>query len=206
MSLNYITIYQVELLRRKLWWPADASDSNNNNSYSGTAAGNNILRIPLSWTALADNQTSTPLQFSYSVQFFNAKGELIASSSNLGKDLSFYFGDLRSLTEVQSIGNDTNNVPKIYLPARGLSYDIYGSDDPNSPDSITAGAGHDIVRGFKGDDSLNGGAGDDTLIGGDGKDTLDGGTGTNTATCTAIGLTLGIGCHYSGKICGTGTI
>ena len=163
------------------------NDSINNSSFTGQASGNNIVRIPLSWTALSDGQTSTPLQFSYSVEFFNAKGETIASTSNLGKDLSFYFGDLRSLAEVQSIGNDTNNVPKIYLPARGLSYDIYGSDDPNSPDSITAGAGHDIVRGRSGDDILNGGAGDDTLIGGDGKDTLDGGTGTNTASYDYLG-------------------
>ena len=168
------------------------NDSNNNNSYTGLASGNNILRIPLSWTALTDGQTSTPLQFSYSVEFFNAKGELIGTSSNLGKDLSFYFDDLRTLKDVQSIGNDANNVPKIYLPARGLSYDIYGKDDVSSPDNITAGAGHDIVRGFKGDDALNGGAGDDTLIGGDGKDTLDGGTGTNTASYDYLSSGTGV--------------
>ena len=167
-------------------------DSINNNSYEGQASGNNIVRIPLSWTALTDGQTSTPLQFSYSVEFFNDKGELIASTSNLNKDLSFYFDDLRTLKDVQSIGNDTNNVPKIYLPARGLSYDIYGRDDAGSPDNITAGAGHDIVRGFKGDDSLNGGAGDDTLIGGDGKDTLDGGTGTNTASYDYLSSGTGV--------------
>lgn len=157
-------------------------ETSNNNFYPARATGNSIIRIPLSWTALSDTTTSAPLQFSYSIQFFNDKGELIASTSNLNKDLSFYFDDLRSLKDVQSIGNDANNVPKIYLPARGLSYDIYGRDDTGTPDNITAGAGHDIVRGFKGDDSLNGGAGDDTLEGGDGKDTLDGDTGNNTAS------------------------
>ena len=157
-------------------------ETSNNNFYSARATGNSIIRIPLSWTALTDGQTSTPLQFSYSVEFFNDKGDRIASTSNLNKDLSFYFDDLRTLKDVQSIGNDANNVPKIYLPARGLSYDIYGRDDTGTPDNITAGAGHDIVRGFKGDDSLNGGAGDDTLEGGDGKDTLDGDTGNNTAS------------------------
>jgi serralysin len=61
-----------------------------------------------------------------------------------------------------------------------------GPSDDN--DSITGGAGNDIINGGNGNDqlwgeadsdTLNGGAGNDDLIGGDGLDTLNGGDGTD---------------------------
>ena len=156
----------------------NVSDSSHK-TYEGAASGNSIIRVPLSWTATADTSTVIPLSFTYSIAFYNTDNQLISSSSNLAKDMTFYFDDLRTLADVQAIGNDTNNNAKIYLPARGLSYDIQGTE---SADSINAGVGHDIIRGFGGDDSLNGGAGDDTLLGGAGADTLDGGSGNNTAS------------------------
>ena len=150
-----------------------------NRTYDGMASGNSIVRVPLSWLAVSDTQTLIPFNITCNIQFFNSKGDEILSSSNLSKSMTFYFDDLRTLSDVHAIGNDNNNNPKIYLPARGLSYDINGSD---AVDNINAGAGHDIVRGFGGNDNLNGGAGDDTLLGGAGRDVLDGDTGNNTAS------------------------
>ncbi|MBB3565913.1 serralysin, partial [Rhizobium sp. BK512] len=45
--------------------------------------------------------------------------------------------------------------------------------------TITGGAGNDVLDGGAGNDRLIGGAGNDTLIGGAGDDTLDGGTGAD---------------------------
>jgi hypothetical protein len=45
------------------------------------------------------------------------------------------------------------------------------------PESVSGGAGRDVLRGGRGDDWFSGGAGDDTLSGGAGNDTLVGGTG-----------------------------
>ena len=47
-------------------------------------------------------------------------------------------------------------------------------------DTLSGGAGNDILEGGEGDDELNGGAGDDTLEGGEGADTLEGGAGDDT--------------------------
>ena len=47
-------------------------------------------------------------------------------------------------------------------------------------DTITGGAGADILWGDDGNDSLHGGAGDDSLMGGLGNDTLDGGDGADS--------------------------
>ncbi|MEY4678877.1 MAG: hypothetical protein RLZZ276_526, partial [Pseudomonadota bacterium] len=45
------------------------------------------------------------------------------------------------------------------------------------PESVSGGAGRDVLHGGRGDDWFSGGAGDDTLSGGAGNDTLVGGTG-----------------------------
>jgi hypothetical protein len=52
--------------------------------------------------------------------------------------------------------------------------DLYGG---NGNDSLTGGAGDDLIRGGNGDDSLLGGAGNDTLRGGNGNDIADGQSG-----------------------------
>ena len=49
--------------------------------------------------------------------------------------------------------------------------DLYGG---NGNDSLTGGAGDDLIRGGNGEDSLLGGAGNDTLRGGNGDDIADG--------------------------------
>lgn len=49
----------------------------------------------------------------------------------------------------------------------------------NSRDTITGGAGDDLVRGFGGGDRITGGAGADTLVGDIGNDRLFGGTGND---------------------------
>lgn len=52
--------------------------------------------------------------------------------------------------------------------------DLYGG---NGDDSLTGGAGDDVVRGGNGNDSLLGGAGNDTIRGGNGNDIADGQAG-----------------------------
>ena len=157
-------------------------------TYEGQASGVQSIPVHLSWDVLADSSDTPPSSFTYKVEFFNDGGKSISSSSKLAQNMTFYFADLRTLAEVQAIGNDTNNNPKIYLPARGLSYDIQGTD---GKDTIFAGAGHDILEGFGGDDNLDGGTGDDTLIGGTGNDILDGGTGNNTASYAYLTVSSG---------------
>ena len=57
-------------------------------------------------------------------------------------------------------------------------------------DTITGGAGDDILWGDEGDDTINGGAGMDMIVGGDGADTLNGG---GSATYDDLHLSLGGG-------------
>ena len=47
-------------------------------------------------------------------------------------------------------------------------------------DSVTAGAGNDMLYGDEGNDTLDGGAGVDILYGGEGNDTLNGGAGSDS--------------------------
>ena len=141
--------------------------------------GTGITRLNLAWNVSADGSNVIPSDFRFQVDFRDTSGQLITSTSALDDPITFHFADYRSLQEVNAIGNDSNQNPKLYIPARGLSYDIQGT---TAGDNIQAGDGHDIVRGFAGADTLNGGRGDDTLIGGEGADHLDGGTGTNTAS------------------------
>ena len=49
----------------------------------------------------------------------------------------------------------------------------------NSSETLTGGAGPDVIQGYGGDDDISGGAGDDTLYGDDGNDILDGGPGND---------------------------
>ena len=53
-------------------------------------------------------------------------------------------------------------------------------DGGNGDDTITGGAGNDIIAGGNGDDTIHGGAGSDVIFGGSGNDTVDGGRGTDT--------------------------
>jgi Ca2+-binding RTX toxin-like protein len=67
-------------------------------------------------------------------------------------------------------GNDTINIdPKITRTAF-----IYGED---GKDSITGGAGNDVIIGGNGNDTVNGGDGRDILIGDNDSDNLNGGNG-----------------------------
>jgi Ca2+-binding RTX toxin-like protein len=50
----------------------------------------------------------------------------------------------------------------------------------NGNDTITGGAGNDVLVGGNGDDAILGGAGADTIFGGSGDDRVDGGRGTDT--------------------------
>jgi hemolysin type calcium-binding protein len=60
--------------------------------------------------------------------------------------------------------------------------DLWGEDFRITPgnDTMTGGAGDDIMLGLNGRDSLDAGTGDDYLVGGDNKDMLIGGPGNNT--------------------------
>lgn len=62
-------------------------------------------------------------------------------------------------------------------------------------DTITGGAGNDVLYAFNGNDIIKGGAGDDTIVGGAGADNIDGGTGFDIASfadqSSAINVTLG---------------
>jgi len=142
--------------------------------------GSDIQRVALKWNTVADNATVSPLKFQFTVQFFDANGQLILGTDGAGSPpVTFYFADLRSQTEYNALGPDNNGNTTFYLPARGISYAIQGT---SSPDNIQAGDGHDLVYGGAGNDTLNGGQGDDTLVGGAGADQIDGGTGNNTAS------------------------
>ncbi|MEC9345696.1 MAG: hypothetical protein VYB54_05675 [Pseudomonadota bacterium] len=60
---------------------------------------------------------------------------------------------------------------------------VLGSSDTNLvgiADTLTGGAGDDIIAGLSGDDVVSGGAGGDFLFGGTGDDTLSGGAGDDT--------------------------
>jgi Ca2+-binding RTX toxin-like protein len=139
-------------------------------------------RITMTWDVIADGINVAPSDFSLRVAMRTAEGFLLSASGGQAKlldDISFTFADYRTVAEVQGIGNDANGNAKLYLAARGWSYEILGGAQP---DRINAGDGHDVVRGMAGNDTLLGGRGDDTLIGGAGADSLDGGTGNNTAS------------------------
>jgi Ca2+-binding RTX toxin-like protein len=147
-------------------------------------------RITMSWNVVKDSEAVNPFEFALGVEMRNADGFKLSPSGSQAKlldDITFKFADFRTVAEVQDIGNDVNGNAKLYLAARGWSYDILGTA---ANDTINAGDGHDILRGLAGADDLYGGRGDDTLIGGSGADTLDGGTGNNTASYA--GATVGV--------------
>lgn len=151
-------------------------------------------RITLTWNVIADGVSVTPSEFALAVSMRNAEGFLLSASGSQTKlldDISFTIADFRTVAQVQDIGNDANGNAKLYLAARGWSYDILGSA---LPDAIHAGDGHDLVQGLAGNDTLLGGRGDDTLLGGAGADSLDGGTGNNTASYagSSAGVTVSL--------------
>jgi Ca2+-binding RTX toxin-like protein len=138
-----------------------------------------LTRLNLSWDGVDDGVEILPNDFVLNVEFRGANGELLTSTSGLSAPITLHYADYRTLLELNSVGVDANLNPKLYVPARGLSYDVLGTANA---DEIDAGDGHDIVRGLAGNDTLVGGRGDDTLIGGTGADSIDGGTGVNTAS------------------------
>lgn len=162
-------------------------------------------RITLSWDVAPDDATVTPADIVFGVKMYSGTSELTVGSSNkLLDDITFTYADYRTVAEVAGIGNDAKGNAKLYLAARGWSYDVNGTAADNT---IDAGDGHDIVRGLDGADKLQGGGGDDTLIGGAGADVLDGGTGNNTASyegdtsgvvVSLVANTAGSGGHAQG--------
>ncbi len=58
---------------------------------------------------------------------------------------------------------------------------MVGSDHNLTPETLSGGAGNDILYGLSGDDRLNGDDGNDLLVGDAGNDMIDGGAGTDTA-------------------------
>lgn len=157
-------------------------------------------RITLSWTVADDGTTITPSDIVFGVKMYSGTSELTVGSGNkLLDDITFTYADYRTVAEVAGIGNDAKGNAKLYLAARGWSYDVNGTAADNT---IDAGDGHDIVRGLAGADNLQGGRGDDTLIGGADADVLDGGTGNNTASYE--GDTVGVVVSLVANTAGSG--
>jgi Ca2+-binding RTX toxin-like protein len=77
------------------------------------------------------------------------------------------------------VGYLVENLPGIYIDA----IQVFGPDPAGDPftfgDTLTGGAGNDIVRGDRGNDLIQGSAGDDELDGGAGRDVMIGGLGTD---------------------------
>jgi Ca2+-binding RTX toxin-like protein len=61
-----------------------------------------------------------------------------------------------------------------------VSFYLYGISTASTEDSLSGGAGNDVIYGYGGYERLNGGGGRDLLVGGAGNDTLTGGSGNDT--------------------------
>lgn len=149
-------------------------------------------RVTLSWDAAPDGVPIQARDVVWGVQMYSVTGQRLSASGSQGKlldDITFHYADARTVSEVNGLGNDAQGNPKLYLAARGWSYEVKGT---NGADDIDAGAGHDIVRGLGGADTLKGGLGDDTLQGGQGADILLGGSGENTASYDDASATDGV--------------
>ncbi len=71
-------------------------------------------------------------------------------------------------------GDGSNvNITDVFFDAGGDVIDP-GND---AGDSLSGGAGEDVIYGEGGNDTIDGGAGNDTILGGEGDDTMDGGSG-----------------------------
>ena len=170
-----------------------------NSSIALKIPGNTQVRVGLSWTVADDGSVIAPRDIIFGVQMLDGGGNALSASGvqeNVLDDITFTYGDFRSVSEVEGLGFDVNGNDKLYLAARGWSYDVNGT---SGNDIINAGDGHDVVRGLSGNDTILGGRGDDTLIGGSGADSLDGGSGVNVAdysedtTGVVVDLTSGVG-------------
>jgi len=146
--------------------------------------------VTVRWRVAEDGPAIDPTDIVFGVSMKNASGTPLigtGTGAKLTQDITFTYADFRTVSEVQGLGNDSGGNAKLYLAARGWSYNVEGT---SNPDNIDAGDGHDLVRGLAGADTLRGGRGDDTLVGGTGADSLDGGTGNNTASY--VGDTVGV--------------
>ena len=88
-------------------------------------------------------------------------------------DLSDWGGGTITLTGITSVSDVTADM---FILSGGAIATRYGTEEANT---ITGGAGHDIIYGMEGDDTLTGGGSRDWLFGGEGDDTLTGGAGAD---------------------------
>ncbi|MGF1771101.1 hypothetical protein L4C42_02205 [Vibrio wakamikoensis] len=81
---------------------------------------------------------------------------------------------------------EKDNIMDVIKLGDGEQIETYTGNDSvyvrgqKGADTITGGAGNDVIEGNQGNDELNGGAGDDILFGGVGNDELTGGEGEDT--------------------------
>lgn len=139
------------------------------------------LRVNLTWTVANDGAVIAPFTFEMSVKYYTAAG----AEGHAANPITFGYEDLQ--TVAQTLVPDRFSNSTLMLAAAGMSYDILGNE---TNDNISAGNGHDILRGLGGNDVLDGGRGNDTLIGGEGADTLSGGTGIDTASYADSGASV----------------
>lgn len=118
----------------------------------------------------------------------NADGSLAVEVN--GKAYQFEMAQAQALTVRSGAGNDVIDVAsdvKVNLIVDGGAGDdtittgagddiVYGGD---GNDVVKTGAGSDYIEGGNGNDSIDGGAGNDVIYGGDGNDTLVGGAGND---------------------------
>ncbi len=90
-----------------------------------------------------------------------------------GYDIAVRGGD-----QLQWVSDNGGAQSPIFADVTGLAYgDLVMADGlpANHNDTLSGGAGHDLIHGNIGDDDLDGGSGNDTLYGDDGADSLQGG-------------------------------
>jgi Ca2+-binding RTX toxin-like protein len=140
----------------------------------------------LTGSALGDNLTGNG-----SANVLTGGGGNDILNGALGTDTTVFSGPLanysfsliapQGVTVTDNIGTDgadtLSSIETVQFGNQSLALRI-GTD---AGETLTFGAGADLVLGFAGNDTLNGGFGDDVLIGGAGSDVLNGGAGDDTA-------------------------
>lgn len=90
-----------------------------------------------------------------------------------GYDIAVRDGD-----QLEWVSDNGGAQSPIFADVTGLAYgDLVMADGQpaNHNDTLSGGAGHDLIHGNIGDDDLDGGSGNDTLFGDDGADSVQGG-------------------------------